>query len=163
MPRSQKDPRSWRILDLIFSFSPRILQILDPVTAILPRDPRDLRSRTEKILLDPGDPGSSLSRLSWDLADLGSYPTIMSLYFKHPLHPIKFCFWFLISTRCLTWSTFNHTLIYCVWYFPARLAVPDTAVAIVLERFVEFSRHTLAFKVGILTQVLSSKLESSRG
>ena len=74
VPRSQKDPRSWisriqdprswRIVDLIFSFSPGILEILDPVMAILPRDPRDLGSRIENIIMDPGDPGSSLSKLS---------------------------------------------------------------------------------------------------
>ena len=96
-----KDPRSWRILGLIFSFSHGVLDILNPATAILPRDPRDLGSRTEKILLDPRDPGSSLNRLSWDLADLGCYPTIMSLYFEHPLHPSEFWFWFLTSTHCL--------------------------------------------------------------
>ena len=81
MPRFQKrseildlqDPgsESWRILDLMFLFSPGILEIMDPVTALLPRDPMDLGSRAEKILLDPGDPESSLSRLSWGLADLG--------------------------------------------------------------------------------------------
>ena len=124
MPRSQKDPRSWisriqdfgscRILDLIFSFSHGILKILDLVTAALPWDPRDFGSQTDQILLDPGDPGSSLSKLSWDLLDLGSYTTIMSLYFGHRLHPMKFCFWFPIPMRCLNLSTvrnFNHTLI----------------------------------------------------
>ena len=129
VPRSQKDPRSWipriqdpgscRILDLIFSFSHGILEILDHVTTTFPWDPRDLGSRTEKILLNPGDPGSSLSNLSWDLADLGSYTTIMPLYFEHPLHQVKFCFWFPISFRFLklgTLNNFNHTLVqpFCV-------------------------------------------------
>ena len=66
IPRVQ-DPRSWRILDLIFSFSLGILEILDPATAALPWDPADHGSRTEKISLAPGDPGSSLGKLWWDL------------------------------------------------------------------------------------------------
>ena len=98
-PKKVRDPGSpgsrvrdlGRILDLIFSFAYGILEILNPGAASLPWDTRDLGSRTEEILLDPGDPGSRLSRLSWDLADLGSYRTIMSLYFEHPLHPMKFC------------------------------------------------------------------------
>ena len=68
VPRSQKDPRSWisriqdlgswKLLDLIFSFSDGILEILDPVTATLPWDHRDLGSRTEELhrilgILDP--------------------------------------------------------------------------------------------------------------
>ena len=140
VPRSQKDPRSWipsiqdlgscRILDLIFLFSHGMLEILDPVKTTLPWDTRDLGSRREKILLDPGDPGSSWSKLSWDLADLGAYTTKMSLYFEHPLHPMKFFFWFPISLRFLNLSTvnnFNYTLIqpFCVdlkasspcWFF----------------------------------------------
>ena len=81
VPRSQsdpgswisriQDPRSWGILDLIFSFSLGILEILDPVLdRILDHvkdpvtDPRDLGSRTERITLDPGDSGSSLGKLS---------------------------------------------------------------------------------------------------
>ena len=86
VPRSQKDPgywipkiqdtRSWRILDLTFSFPLGILEILDSVTGTLPWDPRDLESWTEDILLDPGDPGSSLGKLSWDLVDHGSCTTI---------------------------------------------------------------------------------------
>ena len=79
-----QDPGPWRILDLLFSFSHGILEILDPVTATLKGDPRDLGSQTRKILLDTGDPGSSLSRFSWDLADIGSYPTMMPLYFERP-------------------------------------------------------------------------------
>ena len=70
-------------------------------------------------LLHPGDPGSSLSNLSWDLVDRWSYTTIMSLYFEHPLHQMKFCFWFPISMLFLNLSTvnnFHHTLIqpFCV-------------------------------------------------
>ena len=106
VPRSQKDPGSWisrfqdpgswRILDLIYSFFRWILKILDPVIVTFSRDPRDLGSWTDKILLDRGDPGSSLGKLSWDPADLGTYKTITSLYFEHPLHLVKFCFWFHI-------------------------------------------------------------------
>ena len=81
---------------IIFSLSHGILKILDHVTTTLPWDPRDLGSRREENLLDPGDPGCSLSNLSWNLADLGSYTAMMSLYFEHPLHPMKFCFWFSI-------------------------------------------------------------------
>ena len=81
IPRIQ-DPRSWRILDLIFSFSLGILEILDIATAALPWDPTDRGSRTEKIFLDPGDPGSSLGKLWWDLADLGSYTTICHCILK---------------------------------------------------------------------------------
>ena len=111
VPRSQKDPGSWilriqdpgswEILDLTFSFSLGILQILGPVMATMPGDPRDIGSRTGRILLDPG---SSLSKSSWDLADLGSYLTIIPLYFEHPLHQVKFCFWFPISMGCLNMS-----------------------------------------------------------
>ena len=109
-----QDPGSCGILDLIFSFSHGILEILDPVTPTLLWDPRDPGSQTDKILPDPGDPGSSLSKLSWDLADLGSYTKIMSLYFDHPLHLMKFCFRFPIAMRYLNLSSvrnFNHTLI----------------------------------------------------
>ena len=91
-----------------------ILEILDPVTATLPWDPRDIVSGTENILLDLGDPGSCLSKLSSDLANLTSYKNMTSLCFEHPLYPMKFCFWFPISKRCLNISTvknFNHTLI----------------------------------------------------
>ena len=112
IPRVQ-DPRSWRILDLIFSFSLGILEILDPATAALPLDPTDPESRTENIFLDPGDPRSSLGNLSWDLADLGSYTT-MSLHLEDSVHPIKFCFWFHISMRSLNLTTvkiFIHILI----------------------------------------------------
>ena len=120
-PKKIRDPGSpgSRIPDLagswiLFSFSHGILEILDPFTATFPWDPRDLGSQlTDKILPDPGDPGSSLSKL-WDLADLGSYTTIMSLYFDHPLHPMKFCFWFPIPMRCSNLSAvrnFNHTLV----------------------------------------------------
>ena len=117
-------PRS-RIRDLggswiVFLFCHGISETMDPVTATLPWDPRDLGSRTEKILLDPEDPGSSLSRLSWDVADLGSYKTTLSLYSKHLLHPMKFCYWFPIFMCCLkTWAVvkistthwFNHSVL----------------------------------------------------
>ena len=92
VPRSQKDPgswisriqdpRSWSILDLVFSFSLGILDILDPVAAKLLWDPRDLGSLIEKILLDPGDPGSSLCELPWDLTDIGSYTMICHCILK---------------------------------------------------------------------------------
>ena len=118
IPRIQ-ELRSWRILDLIFSFSHGILEILDPVTATLPWDPRDLGSRTEKILLDPGYPESSSGELSWDHADLGSCITKVPLHHECSLHPINFIFWFPICRRWLNFSTvtiFNHILIqpYCV-------------------------------------------------
>ena len=108
-----QDPGSGILQDLgsCLSFSHGILEILDPVTTTFPWDPGELGSCTEKILLDPGDPGSSLSNLLYDLADFGSYTTIMPLYFEHPLHPMKFCFWFSISMRFLSLSTvnkFNH-------------------------------------------------------
>ena len=117
-PRIQ-DPGYCSILDLTFSFSHGILEILDPVITTLPWDSGDIRSQTEEILLDPGDPGSSLSKLTWDLADLGSSTAIMSLYFEHPLHLMKFCFLLPISMRFLSFSivkNFNHTLIqpFCV-------------------------------------------------
>ena len=114
VPRSQKDPgswisriqdpRSWGILDRIFSFSHGILEILDPVMATLSWDPRDLGSRTEKILLDTGDPGSSLRELSWDLADFGFCTTVCH-YFEDTWHLTKFWFWFPISIRRLNLST----------------------------------------------------------
>ena len=79
---------------------------MDPVTATLPWYPiRDVGSLTDKIFPDPEDSGSRLNKLSWDLEDLGSYTTIMSLYFEHPLRPMKFVFWFTISMRCLNLNT----------------------------------------------------------
>ena len=126
VPRSQKDAESWisRIRDIEGYWILYFYLSWDRGDFVsrhdnIPWDPRNLGSRTENSLLDPGDPESTLSRLSLDLADLGSYTTIMSLYFEHPLHPMKFCFWFPISMRCLNLSTvknFNHTLIqpFCV-------------------------------------------------
>ena len=117
-PRSRidriQDPRSCKILDLLFSFSHGFLEILDPVAATLPRELGDPESETDKILPDPGDPGSRLSKLSWDLADLGSYTTIISLCFDHLLHPTKFCFWFPMTMRCIKLEhckNFNHILV----------------------------------------------------
>ena len=89
----------------MFTFSCGILEILDPVTATLSWDPRDLESQTERMLLDPGNHESCLGKLSWDFVDLGSCTTIMPLYLKDPLYPLKFFILFPIALCCLNLSS----------------------------------------------------------
>ena len=89
---------------IIFLYSRGILGILYPITVTFSWDPIYPGSQTEKMWMDPWDPGFRLVKFSWDLVDLGSCITILSLYLADPLHPIKFCFWFPMSLRCLNLS-----------------------------------------------------------
>ena len=83
------DPRSWMILDLIFSFSLVILEILDPVTAAFPWDPTDPGSRTEKIFFGSWGSWIQLEQVMVGFCRSWILHNNMSLHLEYPVHPTK--------------------------------------------------------------------------